>query len=157
MSPLAASVIAAARARGLRLGTAESCTGGMIAAALTDVPGSSSVVMGGVVSYAESVKETVLSVPPEVIASHGVVSEEVARAMARGARAALRADLSVATTGVAGPGDSGEDPEGRVCFALASAGATDSMTVDFGPLGRAKVRAAATEHALTLLLAALQP
>ncbi|WP_010139533.1 CinA family protein [Oceanicola sp. S124] len=157
MSTLAASVIAAARARGLSLGTAESCTGGMIAAALTDVPGSSSVVMGGVVSYAVAVKEAVLGVPPEVIASHGVVSEEVACAMALGARAALGADITVATTGVAGPGPSGEDPEGRVCLAIATPEGIESVKMDFAPLGRASVRAAATDHALKLLLRALQP
>ncbi|PJE25680.1 nicotinamide-nucleotide amidase [Pseudooceanicola antarcticus] len=157
MSALAASVIRAARERGLSLGTAESCTGGLIAAALTDVPGSSSVVLGGVVSYAVAVKEALLEVPPEVIVEHGVVSEEVARAMARGARAGLRADLVVATTGVAGPGPSGDDPEGRVCFALTGAEGTLSVTVDFGALGRAEVRRRATDYALDMLLAALQP
>lgn len=157
MSTLAASVIRAARERGLSLGTAESCTGGLIAAALTDVPGSSSVVLGGVVSYAVAVKEALLEVPPEVIDEHGVVSEEVARAMARGARAGLRADLVIATTGVAGPGPSGDDPEGRVCFALTGAEGTLSVTVDFGALGRAEVRRRATDYALDMLLAALQP
>lgn len=157
MSQLAASVIRAARERELRLGTAESCTGGKIAAALTDVPGSSAVVMGGIVSYAVSVKEAVLDVPPEVIAEHGVVSEEVARAMARGARWRLGADLVIATTGVAGPGPSGEDPEGRVCFALTGAEGTLSVTVEFGALGRAEVRQHATDYALEMLLATLQP
>ncbi len=102
-------VLERCRERGLTLATAESCTGGMIAARLTDVPGSSDVVRGGVVAYADDVKTVALDVPDELLVAHGAVSAEVAEAMARGVRARLRADLGIAVTGVAGPG--GGTPE----------------------------------------------
>ncbi len=102
-------VLELCRTRGLTIATAESCTGGLVAARLTSVPGSSDVVLGGVVAYADEVKRTELDVPAELIERHGSVSAEVAAAMARGARARLGADVAVAVTGIAGPG--GGTPE----------------------------------------------
>jgi nicotinamide-nucleotide amidase len=102
-------VLELCRTRGLTLATAESCTGGLVAARLTSVPGSSDVVLGGFVAYADEVKRTELDVPAELIERHGAVSPEVAAAMARGARARLGADVAVSVTGIAGPG--GGTPE----------------------------------------------
>jgi nicotinamide-nucleotide amidase len=151
-----AELLAQARYWGLRIATAESCTGGMVAAALTDIPGSSDVFERGFVTYSNAAKVEMLGVLPETLAAHGAVSEPVALEMAEGALAHSAADLAVALTGIAGPGGSGVKPEGRVCFALARAGRpTRVETVEFGALGRAKVRKAATEHALELLAAAL--
>jgi nicotinamide-nucleotide amidase len=150
------ALLAAARARGATIATAESCTGGMVAAALTEVPGSSDVFLCGVVSYSNAAKQALLGVRAETLALHGAVSEPVAREMAQGMRARSAATLAVAITGIAGPGGSDFKPEGRVCFALASAQGTMAETLDFGPLGRAQVRAAARDHALGLLQRALQ-
>ena len=97
-------VLNACRERGLTLATAESCTGGLVAARLTSVPGSSDVFLGAVVAYADEVKAVELGVPENVLQAHGAVSAEVAAAMATGARARLGADVAVAVTGVAGPG-----------------------------------------------------
>ncbi|HMO09039.1 MAG TPA: nicotinamide-nucleotide amidohydrolase family protein [Paracoccaceae bacterium] len=148
----AAEVLAAARAAGLTVATAESCTGGLVAAALTDIAGSSEVFDRGFVTYSNAAKAAMLGMDAALIAAHGAVSEEVARAMAAGALAASGAGLAVAVTGIAGPGGSGHKPEGRVCFALARRGGMlRSETVEFGAQGRARVRAAATAHALALL------
>ena len=148
----AAAVLAAARAAGLTITTAESCTGGMVAAALTDIAGSSDVFDRGFVTYSNAAKTAMLGVDPALIAAHGAVSEAVARAMAAGALGASDATLAVAVTGVAGPGGSAHKPEGRVCFALARrSGPLRAETVEFGARGRAAVRAAATAHALALL------
>lgn len=150
MSP-AAEVIDAARARGWRIAIAESCTGGMIAAALTDVPGSSDVFDRGFVTYSNAAKQEMLGVDPATLQAHGAVSEAVAREMAAGALAHADADLTVSVTGVAGPGGSGSKPEGRVCFAIATRDGATSETVDFGALGRDGVRAASMCHALCRL------
>ena len=108
-------MLSLAGANGLRLATAESCTGGMVAARLTSVPGSSASFVGGVVAYADEVKRSELDVPEELLAEHGAVSAEVAAAMAEGARQRLGADVAVAVTGVAGPGGgTPEKPVGRV-------------------------------------------
>jgi nicotinamide-nucleotide amidase len=154
---LAVAVLAAARRAGVMIATAESCTGGMIAAALTDVAGSSDVVDRGFVTYSNAAKETMLGVTATTLATHGAVSEETARAMAEGALREAQARLAVSVSGIAGPGGgSVEKPEGRVCFGLAMAGReTRVETVDFGALGRAGVREATVEHALRLMLAAL--
>lgn len=153
----AAEILALARRRGSRIATAESCTGGLIAGALTEVAGSSDVIEGGVVSYSNSAKTALLGVPEALIARTGAVSEEVAAAMAEGALTAFdKADLSVAVTGIAGPGGSEHKPEGRVCFALTHRnGTTISETKEFGALGRGKVRAATVAHALEMLSRAL--
>ncbi len=153
----AADVIARAVARRARIATAESCTGGMIAAALTDVPGASAVFEAGFVTYSNAAKTAMLGVDPELLARFGAVSEQTARAMADGARARARADVAVSVTGIAGPGGATPGkPVGRVCFAIARRdGPTTSETADFGALGRDGVRRAALARALDLIGAAL--
>ena len=154
----AAAVLQAARAAGLTIATAESCTGGMVAASLTDIAGSSDVFERGFVTYSNTAKREMLGVQEATLATHGAVSEEVALEMAEGALAHSDATLTVSITGIAGPGGSEHKPEGRVCFGLAQTGQPTLVeTVEFGALGRAQVRQAATEHALALLLSASQP
>ena len=154
---LAQAVLDAARRAGVMVATAESCTGGMIAAALTDIAGSSDVVDRGIVTYSNAAKESLLGVPPATLAAHGAVSEPTARAMAEGALHGAIAGIAVSVTGIAGPGGGTPDkPAGRVCFGIARAGApTRVETVDFGGLGRAGVRSATVAHALRLLARAL--
>ncbi|MEO0390507.1 MAG: nicotinamide-nucleotide amidohydrolase family protein [Pseudomonadota bacterium] len=152
----ARAVLAAAQAQGVMITTAESCTGGLVAAALTDLPGASAVVDRGFVTYSNAAKTELLRVPAKVIAQHGAVSEQVAALMALGALAASQAQLAVSITGVAGPGGTDHKPEGMVCFGTARDGAVRTETVQFGALGRAQVRAAAAQHALALLSARLQ-
>lgn len=151
-----AAILAAARAQGARIATAESCTGGLVAAALTEIAGASDVFERGFVTYSNAAKEAMLGVSGATLAAHGAVSEPVAREMAEGALAHSLADLAVSITGIAGPGGSEFKPEGRVCFGLARKGApTRVETVEFGALGRSAVRGAARDHALGLLAAAL--
>jgi nicotinamide-nucleotide amidase len=155
MSP--AEILQAARYWGVRIATAESCTGGMISAALTDVAGSSDVFDRGFVTYSNAAKTDMLGVRTETLAAHGAVSEAVAAEMAEGALSRSHAQLAVSVTGIAGPGGSEFKPEGRVCFGLARRGeATRTETVEFGPLGRAEVRRATVAHALTLLAGSLR-
>jgi nicotinamide-nucleotide amidase len=152
----AAALLQSARYWGYRLATAESCTGGMVAAALTDVAGSSDVFDRGFVTYSNAAKTEMLGVSPETLASFGAVSEEIAAEMADGALAHSCADLAVSITGIAGPGGSEFKPEGRVCFGLARKGKpTITQTIEFGAQGRDKVRKAARDHALALLAQAL--
>ena len=151
----AAAVLEAARVRGWKIVTAESCTGGLICGALTDVAGSSDVVDCGHVTYSNAAKIRMLGVRPATLAEHGAVSEAVAAEMAEGARERAGVDLAVAVTGIAGPGGSEFKPEGRVCFAIATPSATHHETVEFGALGRAAVRSATVAHALGLLGLAL--
>lgn len=151
----ATRLLDAARMRGWQLATAESCTGGLVAGALTDIPGSSDVVDRGFVTYSNAAKTEMLGVPPDLIAAHGAVSEPVACAMAEGARAASGTDLAIAITGVAGPGASEAKPEGLVWFAVATAFGTQAERRDFGSLGRQRVRARAVETALDLGLQAV--
>lgn len=153
---LATHVLAAARARGITIATAESCTGGMVAAALTDIAGSSDVFDRGFVTYANAAKIAMLGVSPNTLATDGAVSQAVAVEMAAGALHHAGVGLAVSITGIAGPGGSEFKPEGRVCFGLAQRGQpTQVETVEFGALGRAQVRQAATQHALELLAKAL--
>ena len=153
MTALPAQVLKLAREAGIRIATAESCTGGMVAAALTDVAGSSDVMERGFVTYSNAAKIEMLGVLASSLADYGAVSEEVAGEMAEGALERSNAQIAVSVTGIAGPGGSEFKPEGRVCFALARSNrATRVETVDFGALGRAGVRQQATEHALALLL-----
>jgi nicotinamide-nucleotide amidase len=141
--------------RGLMITTAESCTGGLVAAALTDVAGSSRAFERGYITYADSAKIDMLGVSADTLGEFGAVSEQVARQMADGARLRAGADIAVAVSGIAGPGGSDFKPEGRVCFAIATRGGrTRAETVEFGPLGRAQVRAKARDHALLGLLEA---
>ena len=147
-------LVAMCVAKGVTLAVAESCTGGMVAARVTAVPGSSAVFLGGVVSYANAVKRDVLGVPRAVLERHGAVSAECAAAMAEGARALLKADVAVSVTGIAGPGGgSPEKPVGLVWFGVMDMrGARAERRVFEG--ARAAVRRQAAEHALELLLAA---
>ena len=157
MSPLAEDILHRARARGMMIAAAESCTGGMVMAALTDIPGSSDVVERGFVTYSNDAKIQMLGVHPETLERFGAVSEEVAREMASGALEHSRAGIAVSITGIAGPGGSEHKPEGRVCFGLAVRGGTCGTEMqDFGALGRAQVRIAARDHALGLLFSALK-
>jgi nicotinamide-nucleotide amidase len=136
--------------------TAESCTGGLIAAALTEIPGSSAAVYGGFVTYANAAKSRMIGVPPELIEAHGAVSSEVALAMAEGARASAGVDLAIAVTGIAGPdGGSAEKPVGLVHFACATGIGTRLMERRFGDIGRQQVRVAAADAALELALTCL--
>lgn len=151
----AEGVLDAARARGLRIATAESCTGGLLAAALTALPGSSRVFERGFVTYSNEAKIEMLGVGRATLEAHGAVSEAVAAEMAAGALSRSRAQLAVAVTGIAGPGGSEHKPEGRVCFGIATPDGLRTGTVEFGPLGRDRVRAASVERALALLAAAL--
>ncbi|MEX0328652.1 MAG: CinA family protein [Ruegeria sp.] len=142
-----------AKAQGVMIATAESCTGGMVAAALTDIPGSSAVVERGFVTYTNAAKQEMLGVRSDTLAAHGAVSEEVAQEMAEGALGHSQAQLAVSVTGIAGPGGSEYKPEGRVCFGLAAKGQpTQTETVEFGALGRDNVRKAARDHALQMLM-----
>ncbi len=147
-----AQLLDRAKAQQVMIATAESCTGGMVAAALTDIPGSSAVVERGFVTYTNTAKQQMLGVLAETLDAHGAVSEQVAREMAQGALRNSGAQLAVSVTGIAGPGGSEYKPEGRVCFGLAVSGEpTVTETVDFGALGRDNVRRAARDHALDLL------
>ncbi|MEM1074513.1 MAG: CinA family protein [Pseudomonadota bacterium] len=149
---LAERVLEAAKSKSVMIATAESCTGGMVAAALTDIAGSSAVVDRGFVTYSNAAKIDMLGVQAETIARAGAVSEDVAREMALGAILNSQADLSVAITGIAGPGGSEHKPEGRVCFACAFADSILVETLEFGAPGRSQVRALSVDHALKLLL-----
>jgi nicotinamide-nucleotide amidase len=152
----AATLVTRARASKATIATAESCTGGMVAAALTDIPGSSDVFDRGFVTYSNAAKTDMLGVSPATLQSHGAVSEPIAAEMATGALARSAATIAVSITGIAGPGGSEHKPEGRVCFGLAQTGhPTRTHTIDFGPLGRAQVRTAARDHALDMLAKAL--
>ncbi len=153
---VAADLVERARDLGLKIATAESCTGGLVAGAITTVPGASAVFEMGFVTYSNAAKTAFLGVRPETLAAHGAVSEPVAAEMAEGARLRAGVALAVSITGIAGPGGSAFKPEGRVCFGLAAEGRpTRTGTVEFGPRGRDAVRAASTDHALALLLSAL--
>ncbi|MEE3852066.1 competence/damage-inducible protein A [Gordonia sp. LSe1-13] len=139
---------------GRTVATAESCTGGMVAARLTDRAGSSAYMVGGVVAYANETKTGQLDVPAELIATHGAVSEQVAAAMAEGAVARLGADVAVSTTGIAGPGGGSDaKPVGTVCFGIAVAGRPTSTWTRYFPGDRANVRLLSTVAAMHFLVA----
>ena len=149
---LVAQLAALLTARGWMLASAESCTGGMIAAACTDLAGSSAWFERGFVSYSNAAKSELLGVPTGLIATHGAVSEAVARAMAQGALAHAHAQCAVAVTGVAGPtGGSADKPVGTVWFAWATPGGLHSECQRFDG-GRAAVRSATVEHSLRTLM-----
>ncbi|MBB3172719.1 nicotinamide-nucleotide amidase [Endobacter medicaginis] len=150
----AAPLVAALIARGLRVGTAESLTGGLIAARLTAMAGASACVVGGFVTYTDAAKHALLGVERELLAVEGAVSEAVACAMARGARARLGVDLAVSATGYAGP-QAGPDGEvGLVWLAIASAGGVSARRYRFGG-DRAAVRDASVDAALALIAEAI--
>lgn len=153
MQDEAMRLLDAFRSQGLRLATAESCTGGLVAALLTEIPGSSDVVERGFVTYSNEAKMECLGVANDLLAAHGAVSEAVARAMAEGAVRHSHAAIAVSVTGVAGPGGGSEaKPVGLVHLAAARAGgATLHQECRFGDIGRAEVRARSVEAALALL------
>jgi nicotinamide-nucleotide amidase len=154
----AANLLSACRARGWRLATAESCTGGLVAAALTEIAGSSDVVECGFVVYSNAAKEAMLGVPAATLKRHGAVSAETAAAMAVGALKHSPADLAVSITGIAGPGGgTAQKPVGLVYFAAAN---RDGRHLQrrrlFGRIGRRRVRERSVAQALAMLLALAQ-
>lgn len=153
MIALAETVLETARQKGLHLATAESCTGGLIAGLLTEIPGSSDVLERGFVVYANEAKEEMLGVPRETLAAHGAVSPETAAAMVEGALVHSRAQIAVAVTGVAGPGGgTREKPVGLVYVAVRCGADTTVRRCLFGDAGRDAVRRRTIETALHLLL-----
>ncbi|MBK8456924.1 MAG: CinA family protein [Phyllobacteriaceae bacterium] len=154
---LATAVLEAAKEKGVTIALAESCTGGLVAAELTAIPGSSTVVERGFVTYSNTAKQEMLGVAAASLDAHGAVSAEVAREMAEGALAHSRANLAIAVTGIAGPdGGTADKPVGLVWFAIAMTGhATHAKHRTFKGFSRVIVRKAATETALRLLLASL--
>jgi nicotinamide-nucleotide amidase len=152
----AASLLDACRARGVMLATAEGCTGGLIAAALTAIAGSSDVVDRGFVAYSNEAKIDLLGVPAELIVRHGAASEAVARAMADGALTRSRATIAVSVAGVAGPGGgTAGKPVGLVCFGLAQSGRDVASEQQIFPGDRTAIRAAAVAHAFAMIRARL--
>jgi nicotinamide-nucleotide amidase len=152
VSERAADVLASCRAQGLRIATAESCTGGMIAAALTDPAGASDVVECGFVVYSNEAKQRMLGVPEELLIRHGAVSAEVAGAMAEGTLARSSADIAVAVTGIAGPGGAtATKPVGLVHLACARRGRGTAHRREVFPGDRAAVRAATVATALEMI------
>ncbi len=154
---LAKQVIDALAKQDMMIVTAESCTGGLIAGALTEIPGSSAVVHGGFVTYANQAKMAMLDVPEDMLAQYGAVSEQVARAMAMGAlKVASGTDISIAVTGVAGPGGGTADkPVGLVHISCATNGKTHHREYRFINIGRQAVRLATIDAAFELVLGAL--
>lgn len=151
--PTAEAVIKALVAERLTIATAESCTGGLVAAALTSVPGSSAAVDGGFVTYANSAKSRMIGVPARMIRDYGAVSTQVARAMADCARHTAGTDIAISTTGIAGPdGGSPAKPLGLVYIACATDQGTEVEEHRFGDLGRDGIRRATVEAALKLVL-----
>lgn len=150
---LAAAVITALVGRGATVAAAESCTGGLIAGALTSVAGSSEAVWGGFVTYSNAAKEMLLGVKAETLGAHGAVSAETVAEMAAGARRASGASYAIAVTGIAGPGGATADkPVGLVWFGLAGPEGVTTNRRLFGDIGRAEVRAATVLHALDMLM-----
>ncbi len=148
----AAELLSLARGQGTLLAVAESCTGGRVAAALTAIPGASDVFLGGVVAYANAVKERALAVPAATLMAHGAVSAATAMAMAQGVRIALGADLTVACTGIAGPtGGSAEKPVGTLWIAVADAEGAAAHRFDLVDRDRATFQTDATALALRAL------
>ena len=145
-----AALLKAAASKGLMLTTAESCTGGMLSAAITDVPGSSAIFDRAFVTYTNAAKMQMLGVQAATLGAYGAVSEQVAAEMAAGALCHSDADIAVSITGIAGPGGSEHKPEGRVCFGLATRAQVTTQTQEFGAIGRDMVRRAARDHGLNL-------
>ena len=152
MLNICTELVKALSQKGLTISTAESCTGGLIAKSITDVSGASSVFFGGVVSYDNSVKMGVLGVLESTLASHGAVSYETAREMAQGVRKALKTDIGISTTGIAGPGGgTAEKPVGTVYIGISFKDITQSFLLQIDPtLSREEIRNEATRQLLTL-------
>jgi nicotinamide-nucleotide amidase len=155
----AGALLADLQRRSLRLATAESCTGGLLAGLLTEIPGASATLERGFVTYSNAAKSSLLGVDPQLIERVGAVSEEVARAMAEGALAAAPVAMAVAITGIAGPdGGTPEKPVGLVYLAVAMTGATtQAIECRFGSVGRTQIRLASLGEALALMRRALTP
>jgi nicotinamide-nucleotide amidase len=151
----AKAVLDVCRARGLKVATAESCTGGLVAGALTDIAGSSDVLDRGFITYSNEAKQQMLGVPADILRDHGAVSRQTAEAMARGSLGRANADLVVAITGIAGPGGGNADkPVGLVHFAAAARdGALTHAEMRYGDIGRAEVRHQSVLQALLMLKA----
>lgn len=155
---LAQQIVASAADSGLMLATAESCTGGLVAAALTAVPGSSAALDRGFVTYSNAAKQQMLGVPEKVLIVHGAVSEPTARAMAQGAVDQSRASASVSITGIAGPGGGSTDkPVGLVHFAAVGPKGAIHREARFGEIGRDQIRLASVRLALEMLADRLAP
>ncbi len=153
----AASLLAALQAKGLTLATAESCSGGLIAAALTAIPGSSATVLAGYVTYSNEAKTRMVGVPAALIEAHGAVSEPVARRMAEGALADAGADIAVACTGIAGPsGGSAQKPVGLVFIGCARRGRAPSVERHVFPGDRTAIRAATVDTAFAMIRRAME-
>lgn len=153
LTALAGGVLDRARAAGLKIATAESCTGGLVAASLTEIPGSSDVFERGFVTYSNEAKTEMLGVPASLIAEQGAVSDPVAHAMAEGALVHSRADIAVAVTGIAGPGGgTPEKPIGLVFIGAARRGQPAIVERHVFAGDRADIRRATVERALELLL-----
>jgi len=148
----AQDIVERAGSNGTLIATAESCTGGMISAAITDIAGSSRVFDRGFVTYSNEAKIGMLGVSSTTLDTYGAVSEQVAAEMAAGALARSNATLAISVTGIAGPGGSDFKPEGRVCFGIATMNTVETQQIDFGSLGRAGVRDATVAHALNMVL-----
>ena len=151
-------VLSQARERKVEIVTAESCTGGLVAAALTTIPGSSDAIKCGFVTYSNHAKTELLGVPEKLIQEHGAVSRATARAMAKGACKRIQGRIAVAVTGLAGPGGDGTDkPVGLVHIAVAYDDITFDEECRFGDIGRDAVRMRSVDAALTLLLRMFGP
>ena len=138
--------------RGSKIVSAESCTAGMLAACLTEMPGSSAFFEQGYITYSNHSKISVLGVDKKILEKHGAVSEEVAKQMAEGALNRSMGTIAISITGIAGPGGSDYKPEGLVCFAVAHKnGEIRVETMEYGPLGRSNIRSSAVKKAIELL------
>lgn len=152
----ATRIVETLSARNATIATAESCTGGLVAAALTDVPGSSAALFGGYVTYSNAAKTRMIHVPARLVRDYGAVSNQVARAMADGARNTAGTDFAVATTGIAGPdGGTEKKPVGLVYIAVSAEGGTLVVEKRFGAIGRDAIRRETVEAALALVLEVL--
>ena len=144
-------IVTMATSAKVKITCAESCTGGMISVALTDIAGCSTIFEQGFITYSNTAKIKILGVSQATLQKYGAVSEPVVEEMAMGALVTANADIAVSVSGIAGPGRSDFKPEGRVCFGLKSSDVAHSETVEFGAIGRAEIRKAATNHALKLI------
>ena len=150
-------LITLASQKNITIATAESCTGGLIGAAITSIPGSSTPFKGGIIAYDNKIKNKLLHVPPNMIHKYGAVSREVAQAMAVGALEALNVDMAVSVTGIAGPGGGSEEkPVGTVWMGLATQNGVTTKLFQFGDIGRNKVRDVTCYEALKALVAGLE-
>lgn len=158
MDDLAAQLVDLLKKQGKTVTTVESCTGGLLSGAITDIAGSSSVFETGFITYSNAAKTALVGVAEDLLTEYGAVSEPVAAAMAQGARVRAHADLALSVTGIAGPGGgSAVKPVGMVCFGLSVHGsAPQTQTVQFGNIGRSAVRDASVRHALAWAIAALR-